>query len=195
MTMLSKLSSSHLPRRILQSVNWLGYPWAYIFREIPQVADVSCLQSTDRTNRPGAFVATGSRDKTIKLWDASTGQILRNLVSYSHSFSLYSKTIALNTAQVGHDNWIRALVFHPTGKFLLSASDDKTIRVWDLATGRCTKTVDAHAHFVTCLAWGRQLAGGGGEGADGSANGAQEAKLVNVVASGSVDQTVKIWLP
>ena len=48
------------------------------------------------------------------------------------------------------------MVFHPTGKFLLSASDDYTIRVWELATGRCVKTVQAHGHFVTCLAWGRQ---------------------------------------
>jgi WD40 repeat protein len=40
-----------------------------------------------------------------------------------------------DASQVGHDNWIRALVFHPSGKYLLSASDDKTIKVWELNTG------------------------------------------------------------
>lgn len=144
----------------------------------PAIRELAGLPKTERNEKPGAFVATGSRDKTIKIWDAQTGQMLRNLA--------------------GHDNWIRALVFHPSGKFLLSASDDKTIRVWDLNTGRCSKTVDAHAHFVTCLAWGRQSAGGGAEGAAGAAgaatNGAAD-KLVNVVASGSVDQTIKVWLP
>ena len=101
-------------------------------------------------------------------------------------------------AQAGHDNWVRAIVFHPTGKFLLSASDDYTIRVWELATGRCVKTVQAHGHFVTCLAWGRQSTSKGSEGdakTNGASKGADVDKIVNVVASGSVDQTIKIWLP
>lgn len=100
--------------------------------------------------------------------------------------------------QPGHNNWIRALVFHPSGKFLLSASDDKTIRVWELSTARCVKTVEAHGHFVATLAWGRQSSSGGKEaktnGADADATG-EPQKLINVVASGSVDQTIKIWLP
>ena len=100
------------------------------------------------------------------------------------------------------DNWVRALVFHPSGKFLLSASDDKTIRTWDLATGRCLKVLEAHGHFVTTLAWGRaktssSTAAGGSlpNGSGGAANGAsmaETAQVINVVASGSVDQTVKV---
>jgi platelet-activating factor acetylhydrolase IB subunit alpha len=99
---------------------------------------------------------------------------------------------------------VRALAFHPTGKYLLSASDDKTIRVWELSTGRCMKTVEAHGHFVQTLAWGRQVVGGGagkddavkvnGDAGKGDAA-ATEPKLINVVATGSVDQTIKIWLP
>ena len=99
--------------------------------------------------------------------------------------------------QAGHDNWVRALVFHPTGKFLLSASDDYTIRVWELTTGRCVKTVQAHSHFVTCLAWGRQAPAAASDGsAKPNGDGKPEVeKFVNVVASGSVDQKIKIWLP
>ncbi|EGN95623.1 hypothetical protein SERLA73DRAFT_186732 [Serpula lacrymans var. lacrymans S7.3] len=144
------------------------------------IRELAGIPNTDRSKRPGAYVATGSRDKTIKLWDTQSGQILKSLA--------------------GHGNWVRALVFHPSGKFLLSASDDKTIRVWELSTGRCMKTVDAHGHFVTTLAWGRQGSSSGPsakingvDGVDGKSG--EPEKLINVVATGSVDQTVKIWLP
>jgi len=134
--------------------------------------------TADRSKQPGLYVATGARDKTIKIWDTATSQMLRNLP--------------------GHDNWVRALVFHPSGKFLLSAADDKTMRVWDLATGRCLKTVEAHSHFITTMAWGRATVGGASAGAgktNGAEAGTEEPKRVNVVATGSVDQTVKIWTP
>lgn len=100
-------------------------------------------------------------------------------------------------SQPGHNNWVRALVFHPSGKFLLSAADDKTIRVWELSTGRCVKTVEAHGHFVATLAWGRQASSGGKDAnaAEGDNTTDEPEKLINVVASGSVNQTVKIWLP
>ena len=90
--------------------------------------------------------------------------------------------------QSGHDNWVRALSFHPSGKFLLSGCDDKTIRVWELASGRCVKTVEAHGHFVGTIAWGRATLGGG----EGST---EDAKRINVLATGSEDQSVKIWTP
>ena len=54
---------------------------------------------------------------------------------------------------VGHDNWVTDLAFHPNGKFLLSVSDDKSMRIWDLSSGRCTKKLlNIHGHFVTSLA-------------------------------------------
>lgn len=152
------------------------------------------LQTTDRSKMPGLFIATGARDKTIKLWDASTGQVLRNLVS---GFSCFHAARRYSTAleKTGHDNWVRALVFHPTGKFLLSAADDKTIRVWDLKTGRCTKTVEAHSHFVQCMSWGAAKPTPTADGV--TKNGEEDAgeKRINVLATGSVDQSVKIWTP
>jgi platelet-activating factor acetylhydrolase IB subunit alpha len=81
---------------------------------------------------PGNFLASGSRDKTIKIWETSTGRCILTLI--------------------GHDNWVRGVDFHPSGKFLISVSDDKTIKVWDLKQGRAVKTIhDAHSHFVSCL--------------------------------------------
>lgn len=80
------------------------------------------------------IVATGSRDKNIKIWN-SCGACLMTLS--------------------GHDSWVRAIAFHPGGKYLLSVSDDRTLRCWDLSQqGKCVKTIrDAHASFITCLKW------------------------------------------
>lgn len=143
----------------------------------PTCADRQNTPADSRPKSPGAYIATGSRDKSIRIWDSTTGQCLRTFT--------------------GHDNWVRSLIFHPSGKYLLSASDDKTIRVWDLAQGRCTKTIEAHGHFVTCMAWGRAGVGGSAasEGKKEGANGtAGEVRRVNVIATGSVDQTVKVSL-
>ncbi|KAJ2055976.1 Lissencephaly-1 [Coemansia sp. S146] len=82
-------------------------------------------------NAPGQFVISGSRDKTLCLWDTASAQLL-------HTF-------------IGHDDWVRDFVFHPSGKTIISVSDDKTMRVWDLATGRCSKTIEASQHFTTCI--------------------------------------------
>tara|TARA_R110002050_G_scaffold108048_2_gene218657 strand:+ start:558 stop:1910 length:1353 start_codon:yes stop_codon:yes gene_type:complete len=36
----------------------------------------------------------------------------------------------------GHDNWVRGVVFHPNGRFVLSVSDDKAIIIWDMEQNR-----------------------------------------------------------
>ncbi|KAL7064802.1 hypothetical protein AAHC03_05576 [Spirometra sp. Aus1] len=100
----------------------------------------------------GLILASGARDRTICIWDVKAGVCLLTLI--------------------GHDNWVRQLVFHPYGKYLLSASDDKTVRVWDLKNRRCHKTLDAHSHFVTTLDIHRSAP---------------------YMATGSVDQTVRVW--
>jgi platelet-activating factor acetylhydrolase IB subunit alpha len=78
---------------------------------------------------------------------------------------------------------------------LLSAADDKTIRVWDLQTGRCTKTVEAHSHFVTCMAWGRASTGSVATNGTKSPENDSGEKKVNVLATGSVDLSAKVWTP
>lgn len=47
---------------------------------------LTTLQASDRSTKPASYVATASRDKTIKLWDCQTGQILRNLVRLLRHF-------------------------------------------------------------------------------------------------------------
>mmetsp|Transcript_16425 Transcript_16425/g.22646 ORF Transcript_16425/g.22646 Transcript_16425/m.22646 type:complete len:426 (+) Transcript_16425:17-1294(+) len=80
-----------------------------------------------------SYLASGSRDRSIKLWDPLHGSCLMTITS--------------------HENWVRGLQFHSSFKFLISCSDDKSIRISDLKDGRCTRTIaDAHSHFVSSIA-------------------------------------------
>ena len=33
---------------------------------------------------------------------------------------------------VSHENWVRCIIFHPSGKYIISSSDDKTVRIMDI---------------------------------------------------------------
>ena len=63
----------------------------------------------------GKTLASGSGDKTIKLWNVETGQEIRTLS--------------------GHNDSVSSVNFSPDGKTLASGSDDKTIKLWNRNTG------------------------------------------------------------
>ena len=53
------------------------------------------------------------------------------------------------------------------GRFAVSASEDKTLKVWDLRTGQSLATLEAHAPFNCCAATtgGKTILAGDGTGA------------------------------
>jgi WD40 repeat protein len=61
------------------------------------------------------MIVSGSNDCKIKVWCASTGECLQTLV--------------------GHEALVRALSFDSRSGHLVSASYDKTVKLWDLRTG------------------------------------------------------------
>src|SRR5438067_5402754 len=63
----------------------------------------------------GKVLASSSRDKTVKLWDPTTGELKRTLTG--HTADVYDAT------------------FSPKGDLLASASTDRTIKLWDAHTG------------------------------------------------------------
>lgn len=97
----------------------------------PESASSNILDATIPNRTTGPFLISGSRDKTIKVWDVGVGACLFTLI--------------------GHDNWVRGVCWHPGGNYIISVSDDKTLRIWDIANKRCHKTVEAHPHFCTTL--------------------------------------------
>ncbi|NCQ94376.1 MAG: hypothetical protein GPJ13_04130, partial [Microcystis aeruginosa W11-06] len=72
----------------------------------------------------GKTLVSGSRDKTIKLWNVETGQEIRTLK--------------------GHDDYVRSINFSPDGKTLVSGSADNTIKLWNVETGQEIRTLKGY---------------------------------------------------
>ena len=93
----------------------------------------------------GRMIATGGEDRTVKLWNAATHQLLGTFI--------------------GHAAEVYALAFSPDGSSLATAGDDRTVRLWDLRTRRATATFSGLKSRVVSLAFspdGRTVAGTGG---------------------------------
>lgn len=149
------------------------------------LAKLAGLKKPPPATSSAEFMATGSRDKEIKLWD-SRGNCLRTL----H----------------GHDNWVTGLVFHPGGKYLLSVSDDKTLRCWDLSQeGKSVKVLsDSHDRFISSIKWApgirKELStGSAADGVGGSPRGppndslSAATQIRRVIATGGVDCKLRIF--
>jgi WD40 repeat protein len=136
----------------------------------------------------GRYLASGSIDKTIKIWEVATGKELRTLTGHSGGVFLvaYSpdgrylasgssdKTIKiwevatgkeLHTLTVYSYLYGADVVYSPDGRYLASRSDDKTIKIWEVATGKELRTLTGHSGPVLSVVYspdGRYLASGGG---------------------------------
>ncbi len=88
----------------------------------------------------GQMLASGSRDRTIRLWDLKTGKLLHTFAGRS----LWSSD--------GHGDRISALVFSFDGMTLISSSADTTIKLWDLAQQQLSATVTGQGWVVDAIA-------------------------------------------
>ena len=111
----------------------------------------------------------------------------------------------------GHSNTVFSIAFSPIGDVLASGSKDKTIRIWDVKSGKELGSVTGHSGPVSCMVIGQDVLVSGswdktirrwnlktGEQIGSPLKGHSDsvcsiATLGNVVASGSSDKTVQLW--
>ncbi|KAI8139501.1 hypothetical protein BJV82DRAFT_626258 [Fennellomyces sp. T-0311] len=82
-------------------------------------------------NPSGTFMATGSPDKVVRLWDPRSGRQVGKLT--------------------GHTDNIRALLVSHDGTHILSGSSDSTIKFWSARAQRCLATYETHNDSVWSL--------------------------------------------
>ncbi len=65
--------------------------------------------------------------------------------------------------QSGHSNIVNAVAYSPNGRILASASGDRTVKIWEVATGKVLRVLAGHANGVNAVAFspdGQTLASG-----------------------------------
>jgi WD40 repeat protein len=143
----------------------------------------------------GKYIASGSDDQTVRIWDAQNGTMVRELFAASWvrsvAFSPDGKLIvsgstdekirlwdaetwkALGRPLRVHTNRIQSVAFSPDSKYVVTASNDKTVRLWDVQSGKAHgQPFKGHTGQVRSVAFST----------DGK-----------YIVSGSDDRTVRIW--
>ncbi|CAD8183791.1 unnamed protein product [Paramecium pentaurelia] len=159
----------------------------------------SCVRSVC-ISPDGNTLASGSDDKSIRIWDIKTGQQKAKLDGHilnvnSVCFSPDGNTLASGSGSPfggsdcfigiwdvkrgqqiakldGHILSVNQICFSPDGSIIASGSSDKSIRLWDIKTGQQKAKLDGHTSYVMSVCF--------------SPNG-------NTLASGSSDKSIRLW--
>ncbi|KAJ3535115.1 hypothetical protein NM688_g7025 [Phlebia brevispora] len=101
-----------------------------------------------------ALLVTGGDDYKIKVWD----------IRPQNRRCLYTLH--------GHLDYVRTVQFHHEMPWILSCSDDQTIRIWNSTSRNCIAILTGHSHYVMS---------------------AQFHPKEDLIVSASQDQTVRVW--
>lgn len=167
-------------------------------RQVAQMTEHAGPVTSVAFSPNGTWLASGSADQTIILWETANFQPQKRMVVstlaqnpvWSVAFSPDGQLLVsasedgqvifwdVTTGQpigdplIGHTGGVLALAFGPDGQVLATAGHDKTIRLWDVDTRELIATLEEHTDSVSSLAFspdGRYL------------------------ASGSRDNTIRLW--
>ena len=142
----------------------------------------------------GTRIATGSEDKTVRIWDSGTGSEL-------HVFS-------------GQTSEVWSIAWSPDGKLVLAGGNDNTARLLHAETGQELLVLDGHLGPVNCVAYsfdGHRIVTGSSDHSVRVWNTATGEELLvllghtatvhsvavssdgKLIVTGSDDRTAKIW--
>ena len=116
--------------------------------------------------------------------------------------------------QTGHHDSVNSVCFSPDGQYIISGSNDHTIKLWEAESGKLIRTFKGHSDWVRSVSFspdGRHIASGSDDntvklweagsgklistfqGHSGSVNSVSFSPDGRRIASGSRDATIRIW--
>ena len=173
------------------------WEWGYLMRQCHQ--DLLTIRGdwgrvfSVRFSPDGKLLATGTEDGIARIWDATTGRLVKELVGHPHrinavAFSpdgqllltggnasrakIWSVETGTELASIKCNLEVRAVAFLPNGKRFVTAGGDFCVTLWDTETGAAVRTLRGHEKAILSLS----------VSPDG-----------RFLASGSQDYTVRIW--
>ncbi|KAJ5372779.1 hypothetical protein N7517_004785 [Penicillium concentricum] len=147
-------------------------------------------------SQDGRWLASGSNDHTIRIWDPVAGRCISTLkghsdcvtsikwsqdgswlasVSDDETVRIWDPAIGqcISTSTIeGYRDSETSIVSSRDRSRLASATYDNTIKIWNLDARRCVSTFKGHSQWITSITW------------------SQDGRWL---ASGSIDKTIKIW--
>ncbi|NEQ55730.1 MAG: hypothetical protein F6K11_37440 [Leptolyngbya sp. SIO3F4] len=150
-------------------------------------------------------IVVGCQDDTLRVWNLSRDQTKDN----KHIQDVKATTILGN---IGHTSYISSVSFSPDNKYIATASNDRTVKLWDLK-GNLLSTLIGHLGYVSDVSFspdGQTLASSSSDGTiklwDQQGNCLQTLKghrgsVASIrfsadgqtLVSGSFDRTIKLW--
>jgi small GTP-binding protein len=142
----------------------------------------------------GKFLASPSRDNTIKVWSLHKSESVFILL--------------------GHPNWVNSVVWSPDSKLLASGDENGDIYLWNIKERKLIKVLKGHLIRIECLAWSPDRKYLGSASGDGTViiwsmdhfkreqeindhnrwvNAISWSKKGDYLATGAEDNSVKIW--
>ncbi|PSB48104.1 serine/threonine protein kinase [filamentous cyanobacterium Phorm 6] len=169
---VAKTSSSYTSAQKLQEQCQSGLRWKNA--KVKNFAQHSDAVGSVAFSPDGLMLASGSKDKTIQIWDLATGKSIRTFAGdsstvWSVTFDSSGTKLAtgtgfwrvmlwdLKTGQatriLDHTASVWSVALSPDGKLIASGSGDKTTKISDATTGSLIYNLPDHTDFVYSVAF------------------------------------------